>query len=173
MKFWVKVENHETRVEIEERNGIFVVRVNGTERVVDCRNAGHSDYLSLIIDNKSYLVESAPLKIDEGRYYANISGRRYDVEVLDERLIATRQAGVVTHDDGPYVIASPMPGLIVDVRVKVGDEVSIGSPVAVMEAMKMQNELVSEVDGVVKAVNVQVKDAVESQAPLIEIERSK
>lgn len=173
MKFWVKVENHETRVEIEEKNGIFVLEIDGVRREVDCRNAGHSDYLSLIIDNKSHLVESAPLKIDEGRYYANISGRRYDVEVLDERLIATRQAGVVIQDDGPYVIASPMPGLIVDVRVKVGDQVTVGSPVAVMEAMKMQNELVSEVDGVVKAVNVQIKDAVESQAPLFEIERSK
>ena len=173
MKFWVKVEDHETRIEIEENNGIFVVKLNGTVREVDCRNAGHSDYLSLIIDNKSYLVESAPIKLDEGRYYANISGRRYDVEVLDERLIATRQAGVVVQDAGPYVIASPMPGLIVDLRVNVGDRVTAGSPVVVMEAMKMQNELVSEVDGVVKAVNVQVKDAVESQVPLIEIERSK
>jgi biotin carboxyl carrier protein len=173
MKFWVKVENHETRVDIEEKNGVYVLEIDGVRREVDCRTAGHSDYLSLIIDNKSYLVESAPLKIDEGRYYATVSGHRYDVEVLDERLIATRQAGVVIQDDGPYVIASPMPGLIVDVRVKVGDEVTVGSPVAVMEAMKMQNELVSEVNGVVKAVNVQVKDAVDSQAPLFEIERSK
>jgi len=82
-----------------------------------------------------------------------------------------RQAGLPTTNDGPHVISSPMPGLIVDVRVKVGDSVTAGSPVAIMEAMKMQNELVSEVDGVVKAVNVQPRDAVESQAPLIEIER--
>ena len=70
------------------------------------------------------------------------------------------------------MISSPMPGLIVEVRVKVGDSVTAGSPVAIMEAMKMQNELVSEVNGIVKTVNVQPRDAVESQAPLIEIERS-
>lgn len=41
-----------------------------------------------------------------------------------------------------------------------------------MEAMKMQNELVSEIEGTVTAINVDPQDAVESQAPLIEIERA-
>jgi biotin carboxyl carrier protein len=171
MKFWIRVESQEKRVNVEEKDGRYRVEIDGQIRDVDCRTAGHRDYLSLIIDNKSYLIESAPLKVDEGKYYANISGRRYNLEVLDERLIATRQAGSTATEDGPYVIASPMPGLIVDVRVKVGDRVSKGSPVAIMEAMKMQNELVSEIEGTVTSVNVNPKDAVESQAPLIEIER--
>ena len=157
---------------VEEKDGRYTVEIDGKIRDVDCRTAGHRDYLSLIIDNKSYLIESAPLRIDEGKYYANISGRRYNLEVLDERLIATRQAGSAAAVDGPYVIVSPMPGLIVDVRVKVGDRVARGTPVAVMEAMKMQNELVSEIEGTVTAVNVKPKDAVESQTPLIEIERA-
>ena len=172
MKFWIRVESQEKRVNVEEKDGRYTVEIDGKIRDVDCRTAGHRDYLSLIIDNKSYLIESAPLKVDEGKYYANISGRRYNLEVLDERLIATRQAGALSSDDGPYVIASPMPGLIVDVRVKVGDRVTRGTPVAVMEAMKMQNELVSEIEGTVTAVNVIPQDAVESQAPLIEIERA-
>ncbi len=87
-------------------------------------------------------------------------------------LIATRQAGALAKEDGPYVIASPMPGLIVDIRVKIGDKVKKGTPVAIMEAMKMQNELVSEIEGTVTAINVDPQDAVESQAPLIEIERA-
>ena len=128
--------------------------------------------LSLIIDNKSHFVESAPVKMEEGKYYATINGRRYDVDVLDERLVATRQAGEVIKDMGAYVILSPMPGLIVDVRVKVGDSVKAGAAVVVMEAMKMQNELVSEVDGIVKAINIKAKDAVDSQQALIEIEKA-
>jgi biotin carboxyl carrier protein len=173
MKFWVRVESQDKRVNIEEKEGAYVVEVDGRKRTVDCQTAGHRDYLSLIIDNKSYLIESAPLKIDEGKYYANISGRRYNLEVLDERLIATRQAGVPTKDDGPYILKSPMPGLIVDVRVKAGDRVKAGSAVVVMEAMKMRNELVSEVTGTVKTVKIKTQDTVESQAPLIEIERAK
>ncbi|MDH3215100.1 MAG: hypothetical protein OEN01_02260 [Candidatus Krumholzibacteria bacterium] len=172
MKLWVRIEAQEKLVEVSERDGIYSVTLDGDTRLVDCRSAGHRDYLSLIIDNKSHLVECAPISFEDGRYYANISGRRYDVEVLDERLFATRQATAVVKDMGPYVIASPMPGLILDVRVKIGDPVKAGSAVVIMEAMKMQNELVSEIDGVVKAINIKANDAVESQTPLVEIERT-
>lgn len=172
MRFWVRIEGQEKRVEVEEKDDLYAVDVDGISRLVDCRSAGHKDFLSLIIDNKSHLIESSALKIDEGLYYANVNGRRYNVDVLDERLIATRRATSTVKPTGPYVVLSPMPGLIVEVRVKVGDTIKAGFPVVVMEAMKMQNELVSEVDGVVKAVNITAEDAVDSQVPLIEIERS-
>lgn len=171
MKLWVRIESQEKRVEVEKRDGRYDVTVDGEPLLVDCQSAGHRDSLSLIIDNRSYLVECAPVRVDEGTYYATISSRRYDVEILDERLMATRQAAVLIKDRGPYVISSPMPGLIVDVRVGVGDVVKAGSAVVVMEAMKMQNELVSEVNGIVRAVRIKPNDAVESQTPLIEIER--
>ncbi|MFQ5510422.1 MAG: biotin/lipoyl-containing protein [Candidatus Krumholzibacteriia bacterium] len=172
MRFTVRVEGQEKRLEVEERDGVYRLDIDGKSQLVDCHSAGHRDFLSLIIDNKSHLIESAPLKMDEGLYYAKIGGRRYNVEVLDERLLATRQATAIVLPAGPYVITSPMPGLIVDVRVKVGDTVEAGTAVVVMEAMKMQNELVSEVQGVVTAVNIQTSDTVDSQAPLVEIERS-
>ncbi len=169
MRFWVKVESQEKRVDIEEDGGTYIVEVDGRKRAVDCRTAGHKDYLSLIIDNKSHLIETAPVRIEEGKYYATVSGRRYNLEVFDERLIATRQASAQVSQNASTIIRSPMPGLIVDVRVQVGDRVRAGSAVVVMEAMKMQNELLSEVDGVVKAVHVKPRDSVESQAPLIEV----
>jgi pyruvate carboxylase subunit B len=98
-------------------------------------------------------------------------GRHYDVEVLDELLAAVRQAEDTTVETGAYTVASPMPGLILEVKVEVGDEVSSGSTVVVMEAMKMQNELVTEVDGVVKEILVAPKETVDSQTPLVLIER--
>ena len=172
MKLWVRIGSHEREVEIDKENGTYVLKLDGELRVVDCHSAGHRDYLSLLIDNKSHLVECAPIRFEEGTYYANVDGRRYDVDVLDERLMATRQAAEVIQETGPYIMASPMPGLIVDIRVKVGDTVKAGSAIVIMEAMKMQNELVAEVDGVVRAVNVETNDAVDSQTPLIEIERA-
>jgi biotin carboxyl carrier protein len=172
MRLWVRIESQEKLVEVEKHDDAYKVTIDGDERIVDCHSAGHRDYLSLIIDNKSHLVEVAPVRFEEGKYFANICGRRYDMEVLDERLMASRQAGVATKETGPYVIASPMPGLIVDVRVNVGDSVKAGSPVVIMEAMKMQNELISEVDGVVRAINIKANDAVDSQVPLVEIERT-
>ncbi|MCJ7588763.1 MAG: acetyl-CoA carboxylase biotin carboxyl carrier protein subunit [Candidatus Aminicenantes bacterium] len=114
----------------------------------------------------------APVRIDEGKSYANVAGRRYDLEVFDERLMPTRQADLQASQDASTIVRSPMPGLIVDVRVHVGDRVRAGSAVVVMEAMKMLNELICEVDGIVRAVNVKPRDSVESQAPLIEVTRA-
>jgi biotin carboxyl carrier protein len=171
MRFVVRIESRERFVNIEEKDGHFVIEVDGRSRIVDHRKAGHADYHSLIIDNRSYLVESAPVKVDEGRYYVNFAGHHYDVEVLDERLVATRQASAMVEERGPYVIKSPMPGLIVDVRVKVGDTVSAGGTIVIMEAMKMRNELVADIDGTVTAIHIKAKDTVDSQAPLIEIQQ--
>src|SRR5215203_3419186 len=85
-----------------------------------------------------------------GRYSLSIDGRRYDVEALDERTRAIRElssanAGPV----GPAPVIAPMPGLIVRVNVSVGDAVSAGQGLVVMEAMKMENELRSTAGGVV------------------------
>ncbi len=173
MKFWVKVESQEKRIEIKEEEGLYTVEIDGRTRTVDCRPAGHRDYLSLIIDNKSYLVESVPIKAEEGKYSAAVSGRRYALEVLDERLLAIRQAKAAEVGDGPVVVRAPMPGLIVDVRVKVGDRVKAGGAVVILEAMKMQNELVSDRRGTVTAVKVKPGETVESQAVLVEIRGGK
>jgi biotin carboxyl carrier protein len=172
MKFWVKVESEEKRVRIEEAGGLYSVEIDGRERLVDCRNAGHRDQLSLIIDNKSYLIESAPVMVDEGTYYAKIAGRRYNLEVFDERLVAAHRASARTREEGLFIIRSPMPGLIVEVRVSPGDRVTAGSVVVLMEAMKMQNELLCEGNGIVRIVNVKPRDTVESQVILLEIERT-
>lgn len=171
MKLLVRIDSREKSVDIKEADGHFILTIDGRERIIDCRSAGHSDYLSLIIDNKSYLVESAPIRFEDGAYFVNVYGRHYELDVLDERLLASRQAAAVVMDTGPYVLVAPMPGLILDVRVRVGDTVAAGTPTVIMEAMKMQNELSAEIGGVVKAVHVAPRDTVESQAPLIEIER--
>lgn len=57
-------------------------------------------------------------------------------------------------------VASPLPGVIVAVRVNVGDKVSSGQVVAVLEAMKMENEILAESDGTVLSVNVSQGDSV-------------
>ncbi len=63
---------------------------------------------------------------------------------------------------GANPINAPMPGTIVDVKVKVGDKVSNGTPIAVLEAMKMENDIVSDRDGVIASINVNKGDSVET-----------
>jgi biotin carboxyl carrier protein len=68
------------------------------------------------------------------------------------------------------MITSPMPGRVLKVLVAEGDEVAVGQSVVVVEAMKMENELVTTRAGRVKVVHVQPGATVESGAALVEVE---
>ena len=171
MKFVVRVDGREKVAHVEKRNGVFDIQLDGKGYTVDCQYFGDTGYLSLLIDNKSYLIESAPVRPERGEYYAWVMGRHYDLEVLDELLVAVRDAERVRGHTGPYVLAAPMPGLIVDIKVRPGDTVEAGATLVIMEAMKMQNELAAEVGGVVKEIRVHERQTVESQAPLVVIEK--
>ena len=70
---------------------------------------------------------------------------------------------------GGTPINAPMRGTIVDVKVKIGDKVTNGTVVAVLEAMKMENDIVSDKDGVVAAICVNKGESVETGAPVITI----
>jgi len=97
------------------------------------------------------------------------SGRRaaVSVESAHQRAAAGVRSGGKATSTG--LVTSPMPGKVVKVLVKEGDEVEPGRPLIVVEAMKMENELVAEAAGTVKKVHVQTGDAVEGGAPLVTI----
>lgn len=67
-------------------------------------------------------------------------------------------------------IIAPLPGVITAIKVKAGDIVKNGQTVAVLEAMKMENDLLSEVDGTVRSVNVEKGDSVLEGAVIITLE---
>ena len=56
--------------------------------------------------------------------------------------------------EGAHVQEAPMPGKILEIHVNVGDAVTINQPVMVLEAMKMESEIVAEKDGVIASINV-------------------
>ena len=72
--------------------------------------------------------------------------------------------------DMSKLIISPMPGLVVSMDVEVGQEVKSGEAVCVVEAMKMQNIIRAEADGVVKSVNVAAGDSVAADEIMVEFE---
>ena len=68
---------------------------------------------------------------------------------------------------GGTTITSPMPGTILDVKVNVGDKVKFGQTLAILEAMKMENDIPATADGEVAEIKVKKGDAVETDSVLI------
>ena len=72
--------------------------------------------------------------------------------------------------DTSNALKAPLPGTIIEVKVKVGDAVNAGDTLVVLEAMKMANNLESEKAGTVKAVLVKEGDSVMEDTPLVVVE---
>jgi len=73
----------------------------------------------------------------------------------------------------PGNVKAPLPGVIIDLKVKEGDEVKEGDLLIILEAMKMESELTASVKGTVKKINVKVGESVLEDQLLVEIEESK
>jgi len=67
-------------------------------------------------------------------------------------------------------IKAPLPGVVTEIKVNVGDTVSAGDTVLILEAMKMANNIDAEKDGKVTAICVKVGESVMEDSPLIVIE---
>ncbi|MES2357162.1 MAG: biotin/lipoyl-containing protein [Gemmatimonadota bacterium] len=107
----------------------------------------------------------------KGRYVLDVNGHRYHVEALGERARAIQElAARSAPPAGPAPVVAPMPGLVVRVNVAVGDSVTAGQGVLVMEAMKMENELRASAAATVKSIRVTQGTAVEKGTVLIELE---
>ncbi|MEA5059307.1 MAG: biotin/lipoyl-containing protein [Candidatus Pelethousia sp.] len=100
------------------------------------------------------------------KFIVNVNGSSYEVEVEEIAAGAAPVAAPVAAPAaapvaapaaaaaGPESVESPLPGNIMDVRVQVGDVVKSGDVLAVLEAMKMENEIMAPRDGKVVAVNI-------------------
>ena len=71
---------------------------------------------------------------------------------------------------GNISVTAPMPGKILSIKVKEGDSVHSGDVLLVLEAMKMENDIVAPKDGTVVSINTKVGDSVESGAVLVSLE---
>lgn len=81
--------------------------------------------------------------------------------------VAAPKAAAPQGSAGSVKVEAPMPGTILDVKVSVGDSVSSGSVLCILEAMKMENEIVAPQDGTVASINVAKSDSVEAGQVII------
>ena len=123
--------------------------------------------VSMIVEGQSFSVEFDEKGDEVG---VLLRGQLTRFDVADERKLRLRAATAGFTVEGKQTITAPMPGKIVKVFVKVGDVVTEGQGVVVVEAMKMENELKSPKAGTITQIITKEGATVENGAPLVVVE---
>ena len=163
MNYSVTIGGRQLEVEVEGQ----VVKLNGKTVTARLESVPGSPLRYLVANGvtRAYVIQRT-----RDSWLVQECGRSWTVDVVDER---KRRLRDVTGKHGgrreANLLKAPMPGLVLRVSVTDGDEVEPGTPLLVLEAMKMENEIKAVMQGVVRAVHVREGDAVEKGAPLVQI----
>jgi len=114
----------------------------------------------ITFEGKCYQASSTT---DENNIYIFIEGKQFTFKKSNPDITSSGEY------EGTGEVHAPMPGSVVKILVKEGDEVEIGSPVIVIEAMKMESTLYADIKGTVSEVNVAVKEQVNTEKVLVRI----
>lgn len=122
-------------------------------------------------NNKPYLVEVVSNNLATKKYTVKVNNSVYEVAIANELDQLITAMGIEKgRTKVVNAIKAPMPGLILEINVSVGQEVKENDPLLILEAMKMENSFLSPRDGIIKSIAVEKGNAVEKGQLLIEFE---
>jgi biotin carboxyl carrier protein len=166
VKLWVTLEGRDAEVEFTTERDRLMLEIDGQKLEADFVRLPDGEVYSLIVNGHSHEVRVSPAG---ERLEVSLSGTTFPVEVRHPLEKALQSLSRSDSTGGGETIIAPMPGLVVEIRVKPGESVAAGQAVAVVEAMKMQNELAARHGGVVSEVLVQERASVAAGQPLVRI----
>ena len=138
-----------------------LVNINGKSYKIKLRRNDRPTACSVEVDGKKFL-----LQLEHGRMRLSgkdAAARTTATRVLERGQLSAKKKGAVT---------SIMPGRVVLLKVKEGDKVKAGDPLCILEAMKMENEIIAPREGIVKEVKVELGSVVDKSEVLFVIERA-
>ncbi|MDZ4750843.1 MAG: acetyl-CoA carboxylase biotin carboxyl carrier protein subunit [Flavobacteriales bacterium] len=128
-------------------------------------------HLHVILNNRSVNVEILEVLKTEKKVKLKVGSDIFDVIIEDRFDILLKEMGMeTTLGKELKEIKAPMPGLVLDILVNIGDEVEKDNPVIILEAMKMENVIKSSAKGIVKNISATKGNAVEKNQVLITFE---
>jgi len=122
-------------------------------------------------DHLSYHAKISDSNFHKKEYTVSVNDNTYQVSIhnaLDLQIAAMGFS--IGSTKQVNVIKAPMPGLLLDIQVETGQEVQENDPLLILEAMKMENVIVSPRAGIIKTIAINKKDAVDKGQLLIEFE---
>lgn len=153
------------KISLEKKEGVYVF--SDGEKTYEADIQWISPHqISVLIDDVSFRIYTA--KDKDNRYFL-IDGQQFVVKEPTEQVESFRK-GEERTSEGTLLVKAPMPGKVIKICVSEKDEVRKNQTLAIVEAMKMENEIKASVDGTIKEIHVTAGDLVDSEMPLIELE---
>ena len=169
MAYEICLEDRTAQIDLLNRAGSkALIEVDGKKYDVDIVMVEKGVY-SILYEGRSFNVEL----IEAGnsrKYIVNTFARSFNAEIIDAEAKYIRSRSKGLEGVGDTTILSPMPGKVVRVLVKPGDQVKAGQNLVVVEAMKMQSEFKAAADRVVVEVPVKEGDTVDANQLLVVLE---
>ncbi len=133
----------------------------------DCQLLPNGTY-HIILNNQSISAEVIDIDYNNKSVNLLLDKQKFSVQIEDDFDMLLSKMGMDKQAaDKVYEIKSPMPGLVLEIKVKEGNHVEEGQPLMVLEAMKMENVIASPNEGVVSKVEVEVQQKVDKNHVLI------
>ncbi|MFO7692956.1 MAG: acetyl-CoA carboxylase biotin carboxyl carrier protein subunit [Vicinamibacterales bacterium] len=171
MQLQIEVNGRLRTVDISQQDGLYRVVVDGVERVVDAAAVDASTFSLIWPDNgrSSHEVGLSPTGLP-GEIAVHMPAGVASAKVLTGAASRFGRGAGAAQAAGTQQVLAPMPGRVVKLLVRAGDEVKARQGLVVVEAMKMENELRSPKDGRVIEVLVAEGASVEAGRPLVVVE---
>ncbi|MFT7677915.1 MAG: biotin carboxyl carrier protein [Planctomycetota bacterium] len=163
MKYTVEVAGRSMEVELIEGAGGLSLSVDGKPFPLDYREVDTHGQVVCQHEGQSFALS---IEGDGHATRVTLAGHDYFLEIEDERERAANLAASAANKGGGKIKAV-MPGVVVELMVEPGQQVSEGQPLLILEAMKMQNEIGAPGDGVVDTLHVAAGQAVSTGDPLV------
>lgn len=165
MDFEFLIDDSPVTIKLEKKDGRFILSNEDTVLKIDMvRVSPH--VLSFVIENRSYKIFIAEDR--ENRYFY-LNGQHFTVKETGEKDKDFR-GGEERSQEELLLIKAPMPGKVIKICVTEKENVRKNQTLAIVEAMKMENEIKSSLEGTVKKICAQPGDLVDSDKILIELE---
>jgi len=129
-----------------------------------------NNHYHIVHNNQSINVEVVDIDTENKTISLKVNNKVHEATIKTKMDLLLEKLGMNNQSSKKVnVIKAPMPGLVLSVNVKVGDEIEKGDGVLVLEAMKMENLLKSPGAGIIKSIEIKTGDAVEKNQVLIQL----
>lgn len=168
-KAMLKIQLNSDKNFVTEQNGDTIL-IDGETLNWDLHQTAENSF-HILHKHQAYRIEVIEANYEEKKFTLQINGNSYQLTAKDSLDLLLKKMGI---QENTVKIAkdikAPMPGLVIDIAVKIGDEIKKGDTLMILEAMKMENALKAPNDVIIKAILVEQGKSVEKNELLISFE---